>query len=368
MNSARTIVVTQLAKSRQSSLKKPLTKSGGDKVKKPESSDGEVDRFSDTDDKSQHSQIVNLDTTENIYNFVPEDFAVTMERALLNPDVKYRMEPASKRHRGLTPMMIALLAFVHKTARLADRRGQKFYGLTQVQYQNAFSACGISNDTVRDNVRKLSKNWSLLAKIDVIVDKKPTTYYNINIDRFPCKDGVFLFGEEGDGAGNRFWAIHCPEYPFCSCVPKDCLFIADLDALMGVLQSGFLGVLKTRLKSWTEASNAIKEISLGLPEILRRDTDDRDYFSMLTDGEVDYFAEMLYKARMKDKNSPDGNEILDDDLLPGKNHYESMIEKIRGRIASYFDSNPPEIEEKPVTRKKIGKETRVKKAPLDFIP
>ena len=348
--------MAQPAKARQPS-RKDRPKSDGGKSKK-ENADEEIDRFPDIDDKDQSCQKIVSDG-ENIYNFVPEDFAVTMERTLLNPDVKYRMEPASKRHRGLTPMMIALLAFVHKTARLAYHRGQKFYGLTQVQYQNAFSACGISNDTVRDNVRKLSKNWSLLAKMDVVVDKKPTTYYNINIDRFPCKDGVFLFDEEGEGAGNRFWAVHCPEYPFCSCVPKDCLFLGDLEALMGVLKSGFLDVLKKRLESWTEVSNAVKEIAGNLPELLRRDDDNRDYFSDFTDGETDYFAEILYKAKVKDKESRKNGS------KPGE-HFESMIEEIRARIISYYGSKPPEVEEKPA-RKKAGTESRAKKV-LDFIP
>jgi hypothetical protein len=339
--------------------KKKATKTPGGKPKKKEEEPGEEERFPEAgDDEDQPGdKIVKISGTENIYNFVNEDFAITMERTLLNPDVKYRMEPASKRHRGLTPMMIALLAFVHKTSILSDRRGQRFLGLTQVQYQNAFYTCGISNDTVRDNVRKLSKNWKLLAKIDVIIDKKPVTYYNINVERFPCKDGIFLFGEEGTGAGNRFWAIHCPEYPFCSCMPKDCLFIADMEALMNVLKAGFLDTLKKRLESWTRSSNAVKEIADSLPELLRHDTDGQDYFSDLRDAERDYFAELLYKARLKDADATRSG-------AGSLRSYDKTVVDIRHRIISYFVSKPPVEKARP---QKPGAKAKPKKA-LDYIP
>jgi hypothetical protein len=304
-----------------------------------------------------------MPSPDNVYNFMEDDFASMMNRALLNPDVKYRLEPQSNRHRGLTPMLIALLMFIHKTARLADRRAQKFLGLTLVQYQTAFGKCGIANDTIRDNVRKLWKNFKFLEKKDYTVDKKLVTYYNINVKRFPCKDGIFLFGEEGDRAGSRFWAIHCPEYPFCSCMPKDCLFIDDIEALVSVLQSGFLAVLKKRLETWREESKAVKGIQDGLLEILRCDTDKEDYFSDFTPSESLYFATKLYKARLKDKEKGTFDDDGEDDRGDGKkSHYDRVIDDIRKDVIDLYEEERRKSPKKPV------KLPAAKGKALDYIP
>jgi hypothetical protein len=257
---------------------------------------------------------------ENIYTFNKEDINPSISRVLLNPDVVYRTEPPSNRHRGLTPMMISILSIIYKTSRIAEKRGKKFIGLTMHACQKSFNACGISNDTIRDNIRKLWTQMrfvkrTILASSTGKVNKDDVAYYNINDERFPCKDGTFFMGEEGFGSGNRLWAFHCPEYPFCSGMAKDCIIDNDLKSLRDMLTDSFFAKLTDRIKNWSRSQEEISEMSQNLPDLLRKDTDEFDYFGdFLFDKEKSSFVEKLIIARkkgiLKEKIEEIRNEII----------------------------------------------------------
>jgi len=188
---------------------------------------------------------------DNIYR-IDKTFYEGKKQQIRGQEIEYRKRPPSARHSGLRPLMVALLSLIHKASQIAIHRDMEFFGLTLYECQNALSECGVSNDTVRDNLRKLTK-LKLLKKKHHKPDKKKFryTFYNINKETFPCRDGVWIIMDVDDESGgdtlmmdpaSTFFVINCNDYPFCSLDPEHCKMESNLRRLRGVLDQHLHGL------------------------------------------------------------------------------------------------------------------------------
>jgi hypothetical protein len=259
------------------------------------------------------------DPEENVYEFSTDDIISLTDRVLLRDDVRYRKEFPSNRHRGLTPMMTGILMINHKARRIAEKRGQRFLGITLYDCQRAFVFCGISNDTIRENTRRLV-TMGFLDKVEVKKDrkdKKGTTLYHVNSDKFPCKDGMWFLGEVGMSNGTRSWVINCSEYPFCSCLPKDCVIIENLISIRNLLTDnylekkikgkpiiepsrtdGFLNGIKKRFKRWIELEEIEDDIKKNFLKIVGKKGDPAGLFDILNKTEKNLAIQKLFASRL----------------------------------------------------------------------
>lgn len=253
----------------------------------------------------------NSDKDANVYNFSTDDISNLTQRVFLRNDVRYRNKSPSNRHRGLTPMMIAILMLIHKASRIAEKRGMEFVGLTLYDCQKAFVFCGISNDTVRDNIKRLVRMGFLRQVIIVKKGKKSLkmAFYIIDTYKFPCKDGLWLIGETGMNSGTGFFPQHCRFYPFCTGSPIDCKIVEHFTTLRNVLTnksydeerlqedkaSGkgdpFMENLRDRLSGWIEDYYEQEKLRSNLPNLLATKEYAPTFFvKNINEDELDYLV------------------------------------------------------------------------------
>jgi len=187
-------------------------------------------------------------------------FMESKKQLIRGQRVQYRERAPSARHSGLRPLMIAILSLIHKASQIARSKGMKFYGLTLYECQNALQECGVSNDTVRDNLRKLVK-LKLLKKVHHTPKNRKFryTFYDLNKDTFPCRDGAWIIMDV-DGLDvedemakkmvfNTFYVVNCPDYPYCSLDPSKCRMVSHLRKLRNVIDQHLNG-LEERIKKF----------------------------------------------------------------------------------------------------------------------
>ncbi len=234
-----------------------------------------------------------------VYSLDKDDFKKLEEKVLLNDSIKYQQEPSSNRHRGLTPIMISILTYIYKMSLLAKKRNQEFLGLTQYECQTIFGPCDIANDTVRENIKKLVDLRFLKVRQVQKSPKSILSYYSINENRFPCKEGAFNYGDDNIDARKLdfgFLSINCNMYPFCTCLPRDCIMIESLKHLRAMLTDGFINDLEKKMKTWEERDGHVSEMEQAIPDILEDTSPEHAGKFKLYPNEKRYFAEKIDDA------------------------------------------------------------------------
>lgn len=296
------------------------------------------------------------------YAFNKDHIKNLRDRILLSDEVKYKKEPASNRHRGITPMMKSVFNVLHKAMREANKEGKIFLGLSLFDFQEAFKACSISNDTVRDNVVvKLYKQFKFLKRrVIKKTEKTSIPYYSFNYERHPCKDGVFVLFPDKYQTVAHLWIISCPIYPFCTCNAIDCILPSILVTLRDMLTDNYIDQLKGMDEVWENRMASVKRISEEeVVSLLIKEGDKPELVEAIKDinpTERESIAESIYEARKEQEE--DGNmDAVDEEIDRARSAIRKLIKEKKKRFVLKKDVEtvvPPVIEEK--------------RSPLDNIP
>lgn len=291
------------------------------------------------------------------YTFNKDHIKKLRDRVLLVEGVKYKKEPASNRHRGITPMMKSIFNILHKAMREARKEGKIFLGLSLFDFQEAFKACDISNDTVRDNVvTKLYKQYKFLKRRVVKkTEKTSIPYYTFNYERHPCKDGVFVLFPDEFQPVPYLWVIGCPQYPYCTLNPSDCTLPETLVYLREMLTPAYIDKLKSMYCVWEDRMTSIKEISENeLVPLLSKDGDSpemREAIENMNETEREAISESIYEAR---KEEEEGNQgVVDEEIDRARKAIKKLLKGKR---------------RKKTTGPGDGPQKEQRKGPLDNIP
>jgi hypothetical protein len=335
---------------------------------------GNDDARDDDDDGNPVDEFIDEDEikNKNIYKFKKDDVKKQHDRVKLDENIISKIESPSSRHRGLPPIMTAILSMIHRASRIAEKRGEEFIGLTLFECQTIFNPCNISPDTIRENMRKLWKNLNMLKQTKVRkTEKTVLIYYNINRNKFPCKDGTFLLSDDEGIAGSFMFPVGCQYYPFCACNPTNCNIVDQLSKLRDLLvKLGDFKSIKAKIDKWQVIENDISSIEEHFFDHVKETGIIRDeYLRELSDAEVRYHAERLYAAKETNRFSVEANRIRKEII----ELFDTMINDHVARV--YGEEKGKELLK--TKWKEIFKEVMVGKAKikktsrggsLDFIP